>query len=101
MSARYHVRWNRGALDKLLKSDEGAVGRDLQRRAIKVEGAAKRLCPVDTGRLRASITHALDRDGEGLLAVVGTDVEYAAFVELGTSRTRAQPYLRPALSEAR
>lgn len=29
--------------------------------------------------------------------VIGTPVEYSVFVELGTSRMHAQPYLRPAV----
>ena len=37
---------------------------------------------VDTGRLRNSITHAVE---EGELAVyIGTNVEYAPYIELGT-----------------
>lgn len=90
------ARLDQRALDQLLRSSE--VGRELQRRAIRVEGGAKRLCPVDTGRLRASITNALEQDEQGLVAKVGSDVEYAPFIELGTSRMRAQPYLRPALA---
>ena len=35
---------------------------------------------VDTGRLRNSITHATDDDS----AYIGTNVEYAIYVELGT-----------------
>lgn len=101
MPAAYHLQWNQGALDDLLRGENGAIAKDLERRAVRVEAAAKRQCPVDTGRLRASITHALDQDGQGLLAVVGSDVEYAAYVELGTSRTRPQAFLRPALQAAR
>lgn len=92
-------RLNRSALDDLLKGPDGPVAKDLTRRAISVEGAAKRRCPVDTGRLRGSITHAVKRDSRGLLADVGTNVEYAVFVELGTTRAPAQPFLRPALVE--
>ena len=59
----------------------------------KAESYAKQLCPVDTGRLRNSITHAqLTEDTE----VIGTNVSYSIFVELGTRRSRAQPFLRPA-----
>ena len=47
---------------------------------------------VRTGRLRNSITHARDDTS----AYVGTNVEYAAYVELGTSRMNPRPYLRPA-----
>lgn len=70
-----------------------AIMRGLEKVGLVAEGYAKRLCPVDTGRLRNSITHAV----EGSEAVViGTNVEYAPYVELGTSRQKAQPYLRPA-----
>ena len=59
---------------------------------LQAEGYAKRLCPVDTGNLRNSITHTADED----TAYIGTNVEYAPYVEFGTSKTAAQPYLRPA-----
>ena len=32
-------------------------------------------------------------------ARIGTNIEYGPYVELGTSKQRAQPYLRPALDE--
>lgn len=56
------------------------------------EAYAKRYCPVDTGRLRNSITHTTDEDS----AYIGTNVEYAPYVEYGTSKTIAQPFLEPA-----
>lgn len=92
------VRLDDKAIDRLFAAPEGPVGKALVRATVRIEGNAKRLCPVDTGRLRASISHALDRDGRGLVGVVGTDVDYAPFVELGTSRAPAQPFLRPALA---
>ena len=49
-----------------------AVAREMEARAID-------LCPVDTGNLRESITHAVDED----TAMVGTNVWYAPYVELG------------------
>lgn len=58
------------------------------------ETHAKEYCPVDTGRLRNSISH--DTDLAANAAIIGSNVEYAAYVELGTSRQKAQPYLRPA-----
>lgn len=90
-------RMDRAAVSRLLTGAEGPVARDLLKRAISVESTAKRLCPVDTGRLRSSITHAMQRDGLGLRADIGTNVEYAVFVELGTSRVPARPFLRQAL----
>lgn len=61
------------------------------------EGYAKRKCPVDTGRLRNSITHTVD--GTALEAYIGTNVEYAPHVELGTRNQDAQPFLRPAAQD--
>ena len=34
-------------------------------------------------------------------ARIGTNIEYGPYVELGTSRMRAQPYIRPAYDEKR
>ena len=78
---------------QVLSAEKQAKNRALEIIGGKAETYAKRLCPVDTGRLRNSITHQqYDDDTE----VVGTNVEYAPYVELGTVKHRAQPYLRPA-----
>lgn len=61
------------------------------------EGYAKKKCPVDTGRLRNSITHTVD--STALEAFIGTNVEYAPHVELGTRHQDAQPFLRPAAQD--
>lgn len=74
-----------------------AIDRALEEIGLAAEGYAKRKCPVDTGNLRNSITHAVDSAGDAVY--VGTDVEYAPYVEMGTSRTAAQPFLRPAATE--
>ena len=58
-----------------------------------VESKAKTNCPVDTGRLRNSITHAMVSNTQ---VKIGAHTDYAAFVELGTSRRKATPYLKPA-----
>ena len=71
----------------------GAIERALETCGLAAEGYAKRLCPVDTGNLRNSISHATEENVE----YIGTNVEYAPYVEMGTTRTRAQPYLKPAL----
>lgn len=60
--------------------------------ALRVDKEAKKNCPVDTGNLRGSITV----DINGVEAEVGTNVEYAPFVEYGTSRSKAQPFMTPA-----
>ena len=59
------------------------------------ETYAKKETPVDTGRLRNSISHTVD----GEAAYIGTNVEYAPYVELGTSRTKAHHMLQKAATE--
>ena len=95
-----YVEIDQAALAELFSSPAGEIAKDLQRRALQVDRAAKQLCPVDTGRLRSSITNQLGTDGGGLLAVIGTNVDYAPYVELGTSKAPAQPFLLPALEAA-
>lgn len=100
------VRVNQAAMQRLLRGPNGPVARDLARRAIRVESQAKlnasgRPGPkVRTGRLRSSISWALGEDARGLYAVIGTNVEYAKWVELGSDRAPAYPFLRPALRAA-
>lgn len=74
-----------------------AIDRALEEIGLAAEGYAKRACPVDTGNLRNSITHAVESADNAVY--IGTNVEYAPYVELGTSRQKAQPFLRPAASE--
>lgn len=108
-----------------LEAMQEAALRALEKCGLTAEGLAKKKITenksVDTGNLRNSITHMVDK--EELVAYVGTDVEYAAYVELGTGKyypggrptpwvyqdtkgnwhlthgQRAQPYLKPAVSE--
>ena len=89
------------ALDRLFRSTAGPVAKELKRLGVRVNRRAKQLAPVDTGRLRSSIVNETQLDERGLVEIVGTDVEYAGHVELGTSRMAAQPYLRPALDAVR
>ncbi len=70
----------------------GPIVRMLERQGFRVQSVATRLCPVDTGRLQASITFEVLSDSRGLVVFIGSNVEYAIYVEFD------QPYLRPALS---
>lgn len=72
-----------------------AIASALEEMGQVAEGYAKRKCPVDTGNLRKKITHQVSGDK----AYIGTNVAYAAYVELGTSRQKEQPYLRPAAAD--
>lgn len=74
-----------------------AILAGLEEIGIKAESYARSKAPVATGRLKGSIRHSVD-SGEQSVSL-GTDVHYASFVELGTSKMRAQPYLRPAIQD--
>jgi len=100
---------------------QSAVLRALEKCGMTAEGNAKLLCPVDTGNLRNSITHLVQPEEPAVY--IGTNSEYAAYVELGTGRhypggrqtpwvyqdakgqwhlthgQRAQPYLKPAVAD--
>lgn len=95
-----------GISGKILSNNVPQVTAEIRRRIIKIanetayEAAeiAKGLCPVDTGFLRESIR--VEQTGGNRLKVV-VDAEYAAAVEYGTSKSEAQPFLRPALEAVR
>ncbi|AII58087.1 hypothetical protein ASJ33_05630 [Dehalococcoides mccartyi] len=62
------------------------VNKELSKLAIKMANRAKKATVVDTGRLRASIATQIS----DLSAEIGTNVEYAPFVEFGTSKMEAR-----------
>lgn len=106
---------------EVLNAMNDAVVRALERCGSQAEGYAKGLAPVDTGRLRNSITHLVE-DGEPAV-YIGTNMEYATYVELGTGKyaeggrptpwvyqddngnwhwtagNPAQPFLKPAVAD--
>ncbi len=55
----------------------------LTKGSLEIAGQTRRLTPVDTGRLRSSISQEVDKSQMPLWAKVGTNVEYAAPVEFG------------------
>jgi len=77
----------------LIAAELGKAVRDV---VLIVEAEAKKRCPVDTGNLRSSITPVVESWAAGY---VGTNTHYAPYVEYGTERMRAQPFLEPAFLE--
>lgn len=118
------IKLDTAALDKIAANLGKSRDKVLKAFAFEIEGAAKQMAPVDTGAMRASIyTVTKDSDGydsaradsQGLnasvatgqhpkpsgnvVANVGPCVAYAGYVELGTSRMSARPYLVPAVEQ--
>lgn len=58
-----------------------------------LEKQTKALTPVDTGRLRNSEHSQSSGNAQAAEGTLSTNVEYAPYVEFGTSRQKAQPFL--------
>lgn len=80
--------------NEVLMAKQSAVNIALEMIGIEAERYAKEYCPVDTGRLRNSITHT---QGGKETEFIGSNVEYAPFVEAGTSRMKARRFLQRAI----
>lgn len=80
----------------VIREKNAAIERGLEAIGLQAEGYAKteltRQEAVDTGRLRNSVTHYVKDN----TAYIGTNVEYGMYIEFGTSKMKARPFLRPA-----
>ncbi len=94
-----------------LEGSEKSVENGNLELVIRVSAAAKALSPVDTGNLRGSLMWKVPgktgghEEGPQVVeepskkdGLVGSAVDYAAYVEFGTRKQAAQPYLRPAVT---
>ena len=111
MAFSFTIRDNK--VDDAIQAKDRAVEKALEMIGIQCENYASLLCPVDTGRLRASLTHDVRKSEEAVY--VGTNVEYAPYVELGHSQevgryvpaikkrlkkpfVEGKPFLKPAVT---
>ena len=81
--------------DEVLSALEKAKKRGLEAIGLAAEGHAKKITPVDTGRLRNSMAHAVDEDA----AYIGTNTSYAIFVETGARGRSGVHMIQRAASE--
>lgn len=81
--------------DEVLSALKMAKKRGLEAIGLVAEGHAKKETPVNTGRLRNSISHATDDEA----AYIGTNVEYAPYVELGARGRPGVHMLKRAATE--
>lgn len=54
---------------------------------------------IRTGDLRKSIDHRTESEGSEKYAVIGSDMEYAPYVELGTKHMKKRPFIRYAIEK--
>ena len=64
-----------------------------------VERAAKQKAPKGVGDLQRSIQFRVEVNGDEIVGVVFTPLEYAPYVEYGTYKMAARPFLRPAYNK--
>ena len=108
---------NPAGMRALLTGQDGGIRRDLLRRGIRVQNAAKlnatgrsvtgarnpegRGPRVRSNRLRSSIGVEIREEADGFAVRVGTNVEYALPLETGLRNGATYPFLGPALAFAR
>jgi len=113
-------------LDRIIRNHPKKVSELVRKTAFKVEQNAKMRAAVDTGAMRNSIyvvtpdsdsytqaagaakaanpnaeTSPLPQPTGEFTAHVGPAVEYAVYVELGSHKMAAQPFLVPAVEQER
>lgn len=72
-------------LEQVIADLQGAPMLNAMRDAtLMVQATAKEEAPVDTGRLRASITPEVRGGPDEVVGAVGSNVDYAPYMELGT-----------------
>lgn len=90
MEIKSHRKEIQEAFDNQIEKALTIIGMTAERYAVEA-------CPVQTGNLREHITNFPQPSEKAV--IVGTNVEYAPYVEFGTSRQTPQPFLRPAASD--
>lgn len=71
-------------LDDMTGDISTALEKGLRQAGKKIQGDAKLLVPKDTGRLANSIIESISYEGNDIVETVGTNTEYASYVEFGT-----------------
>ena len=79
-------------VEETTKRLESACEKAVKDTCEDIQRIAKQLAPVRSGKLRNSIKTKV----EGMKGEVYSDVSYAGYVENGTRKMRARPFLRPA-----
>ena len=92
-------------IEELFNDPTGPIGLELEKIGVAGVAIAQRFAPVVSGALQSSIRSTVEEDPLGGLAVyIGSDLDYAIYIEYGTAHgsweatpTEADPFLRPML----
>lgn len=78
------VTLNQAALEAFLRSPQGPVFKEVASYTRRVHNRARQEVGVDSGRLRSSLSHTMNVDGNRVVGRVGSVVAYARFHHDGT-----------------
>lgn len=102
------MNMNIKGLDKLIKNiqdyetdKKSEVSQIVKETAYKIQAGAKQRAAVDTGHMKRNIKVFEESETSALVGCKADDVEYALYVETGTSKTPAQPFLFPSTEDER
>jgi HK97 gp10 family phage protein len=96
MSVRIVIKYNR--LPEIAKKLPAVANDIVRKAAFDIEANAKLIVPFDTGKLKNSISCEFPTQTS---AIVAPHTEYAGYVEFGTHRQGAKPYMRPAAEKVK
>lgn len=94
MKFEYEFNIQTDMTDYAINQCKERIDRAMEKIGQRAVGYAKLMCPVDTGRLRNSITHAVGTNE----VTVGTNVEYAIYVELGARGRRPVYFIKNSMA---
>lgn len=82
--SRVEITLDDAAIDRLLRSPDGDVGREVRRVVVATRNVAVAMAPVDDGPLRASLRTKFEYGSRTVKGWVYSDLEYALYVHEGT-----------------
>jgi HK97 gp10 family phage protein len=105
MANHIEIRFKSNNIEKISQEIRERVASLVAKTAEDIVADAKRNAPVRTGFLRNSIESDVDRKGNAsfsrITATIRVKASYGIFVEIGTRKMAAQPFLIPAVESSR
>lgn len=104
--AEINVKWS--GLDKLMEEIGATAGATIEAASSamkvttgQVQATAKQVAPKRTGFMANNISvEPVNKTATSVTGAVNAKADYSSFVEFGTYKMSAQPFIRPAVSAA-